>query len=84
MKSVRLRKEVKDRLDGFGDGLSTNKALRLLLEDADTNVGVLKREQEYYVIKIDDDLLVRLNECKGYPTESLSDVVSRLLAQKDC
>ncbi len=84
MKSVKLRKEVKGRLNSFGEGLSTNKAMRLLLEDADTNVEIPKKEKEYYVIKIDDDLLVKLNECKGHPTESLSDVVSRLLAQKDC
>lgn len=83
MKTVRLRKDVKEKLDLFGDGKSNNKAMRELLEDADTFDEVIEvTGKEYYNIKIDDDLLQKLDDCKKYSNESRSDIVLRLLESR--
>lgn len=80
MKSVTLRKDVKDKLDVFADGLSVNKAVRKLLENADTyDKADAVVSQEYYNIKIDDDLLIKLKNCKLVNSESHSDTINRLL-----
>lgn len=81
MKSVTLRQEVKDKLDEFADGKSTNKAIRELLESADEFEPTTDKDKrkKYYNIKIDDDLLDKLKKCKKYTNESHSDVIERLL-----
>ena len=78
-KTIRLRKEVKERLDAFADGRSSNRAMKMLLEDAQTFDCVDIPKQEYYNIKIDEDLLDKLNRCRMNSRETHSDIVSRLL-----
>ena len=81
MKSVTLKQTVKDKLDKFANGKSTNKAIRELLESADEFEPTieLNKRQKCYNIKIDDDLLDKLKRCKKYTNESHSDVIERLL-----
>ena len=73
--------DVKNKLDGFADGLSTNKAIRKLLADVpDVDAVEYKsKKKEYYNIKVDDDLLDKLKRCKQYSNESHSDTIARLL-----
>ena len=71
---------MKDKLDVFADGKSTNKAIRELLEPIDEFEPIIEQgKQKYYIIKIDDDLLDKLKRCKKYTNESHSDTIERLL-----
>ena len=83
MKTIRIDLDIKNRLVEFGDGTSSNKALRLLLDQVEEPSEVIEcAKPQYYNIKIDDDLLDKLNRCKKYSKESHSQVISRLLDEK--
>jgi predicted CopG family antitoxin len=83
MKTIQIRKGVKRRLDTFADGKSINKAMRELLSDVDTVEPVqCSRRADSINIHMDDDLLVKLRNCKRYSHESHSEVISRLLSDK--
>ena len=79
MKTIQLRKETKVRLDIFAKHKSINKAMRELLESAETVDTVPKPKTEYANIHIDDDLWIKLKNCKKHDGESHSDVIERLL-----
>ena len=86
MKTISLKIEDKEVFDKFRGDLSFNKAIRLLLEDAETfnddERDILSKQQKYYNAKIDDDLLDKLNNCRKYFNESHSDIILRLLKSK--
>lgn len=81
MKTISIKLKTKEKLDQYRsiDGLSYNKAVRKLLESADSIDEVIECKPQYYNLKIDDDLLVKLNNCRLYSNESHSDILSRLL-----
>lgn len=83
MKTVQIKKQVKDDLDKYAKSkeLSINKAMRLLLSDADVVDDVVERKTEYANIHIDDDLYLKLKQCKLYSNETHSATVERLLSQ---
>ena len=83
MKTIRIRRDVRERLESFADGKSVNKAMRLLLEDVETGDEQKAVEKVQYInINFDDELLPKLRVCKAYPNESYSDVIDRLITQK--
>lgn len=78
MKTLTLELKTKRKLDTFADGLSNNKAIRKLLDNASV-VDTVECKKEYYNVKVDDDLLDKIKKCKRYSNESHSDVIDRLL-----
>lgn len=83
MKTITLRQEVKNELDKYADGRSVNKAVRMLLENAEEQeiMGRCDKKGKFYNIKVDDDLLDKLKRCKKYSNESHSDTIKRLLSE---
>ena len=80
MKTIKVRKEVRDNLKEFGDGKSINMVMKTLLADVETDENdVADAECEYININMDDELLPKLRSCKIHPRESYSDVITRLL-----
>ena len=80
MSTISLRKDVKLQLQSIAgeQGLSMNKMVRLLVDDAEPTVTVECR-REYANIEIDDDLLPMLKSLKRHSRESHSDVIARLI-----
>ena len=81
MKTIKIRLDVKRKLDEFSEGKSINKTMRALLEDAETYEHP-NYELKFININMDDDLLVKLKKCKLTPSESHSDTIERLLNEK--
>ena len=81
MKNIKIRRQVKDELNAYFDGMSVNKAMRLLLEDAETHEQTVYDDSSIN-INMDDDLLEKLKRCKLSPSESHSDTIARLLKER--
>ena len=80
MRTVQIRKDIKDRLDEVKGSQSTNSFFSELLADVVIVDELPKREKVQYAnIHISDDVLQKLKSCKLSESESYSDVVSRLL-----
>ena len=80
MKNIKIRRQVKTELEEFADGKSINKAMRELLENAETHTQT-EYEMSFININFDDDLLDKLKQCKLSPSESHSDTISRLIRE---
>ena len=82
MKTIKIKTDVKERLEVFADGESINKAMRRLLESVELvdNVDGVSDASDIN-IHIDDDLLELLKRCKIVASESHSDTISRLLSE---
>ena len=81
MKTIKIRIDVKKKLDEFSEGKSINKTMRILLENAKTYEHH-NHELKFININMDDDLLDKLKKCKISPSESYSDAINRLLDEK--
>ena len=82
MKTIKIKKYVKDQLEVFADGESLNKAMRRLLESSDV-VGCVELDESPVNVNIDDDVWEMLKRCKVVTSESHSDTISRLLTEVD-
>ena len=81
MKNIKIRLNVKKELDAFGNGLSVNKTMRKLLENAETHEQQEEEPVRTININMDDELLDKLKQCKISPSESHSDTIARLLKE---
>ena len=81
MKNIKIKRSVKRELDDFGDGLSVNKTMRKLLENAQTHEQIEELPQQTININMDDELLDKLKQCKLSASESHSDTIARLLKE---
>lgn len=82
MKTIKIKKYVKDQLEVFADGESLNKAMRRLLESSDV-VECVELDESPVNVNIDDDVWEMLKRCKVVTSESHSDTISRLLTEVD-
>ena len=82
MKNIKIKRSVKRELDEFGGGLSVNKTMRKLLENAQTHEQIDERLSDHTInINMDDELLDKLKQCKLSTSESHSDTIARLLKE---
>ena len=79
MKTVQITKEVKQKLDKFSGDKSINNAMKELLKDAETHTPQKPSKIEYVNIHMDNDLLIKLKNCKKSTKESHSITISRLI-----
>lgn len=81
MKTIRVNKDIKKRLDLFPEAKSINKTMRMLVEDAEKfeQYTPKKRDNQTININMDDDVFDKFLKCKKYPNESHSDTIERLL-----
>ena len=86
MKNIKIRKDVKQRLEEFKESnelTSINKAMRLLLEDAEEHTLPDLGEKPFIGINLDDELLDKLKRCKMHHFETHSDTIDRLISEKN-
>lgn len=81
MKTIKVKQSVKEELLAFTDAKSVNKAMRELLENAETHTHEIYSDESIN-INMDDDLLEKLKQCKLSTSESHSDTIHRLILEQ--
>ena len=83
MKNIKIRKDIKERLDNFksDESLSVNQKLELLVTDARTydDKSIDDLANQHININMSDEIWAKLKNCKKYCKEPFSETISRLL-----
>lgn len=81
MKTIKIRQDVKDKLDEFPDAKTITKTMKILVENAETyeQYSSDNSAKTHININMDDKVFEKFLKCKKYPNETHSDTIERLL-----